>query len=275
MADDGQFDDVDDVVQEPPPILRKVGVLQPPGSVVEGNQKKKGKAPGLNKKETTQIIETGFMTSRQWEEEGRAATEEAPVKTKKKSTKGASSTTSESTSSSSVKKTTKKKKVTSSNNNTTTASAEIDAFNDRKAHELDDLRFDAIEAALLHDEYLAVGLTSPLSFSSSSMSTSLPTSALTSRLNLSAHTQNDITSAEKKGEKRANYYGKDDRATSEQVLDPRTRLILFKLLSSGFLSEIDGCLSTGKEANVYYARGREGREFAVKIFKTSILVSNR
>jgi RIO kinase 1 len=33
-----------------------------------------------------------------------------------------------------------------------------------------------------------------------------------------------------------------------------------------------GCLSTGKEANVYYARGSEGREYAIKIFKTSILV---
>jgi serine/threonine-protein kinase RIO1 len=32
-----------------------------------------------------------------------------------------------------------------------------------------------------------------------------------------------------------------------QVLDPRTRLILFKLLNKGFLATIDGCLSTGKE----------------------------
>jgi RIO kinase 1 len=55
-------------------------------------------------------------------------------------------------------------------------------------------------------------------------------------------------------------------------MDPRTRLILFKLLSNGFLTGIDGCLSTGKEANVYYAQGANGREYAVKIFKTSILV---
>jgi RIO kinase 1 len=95
---------------------------------------------------------------------------------------------------------------------------------------------------------------------------------LNQRLNLSTRIQNDITRSEKKGEKQISHYGKDDRATSEQVLDPRTRLILFKLLSSGFLNEIDGCLSTGKEANVYYATGRDGREYAVKIFKTSILV---
>lgn len=42
-----------------------------------------------------------------------------------------------------------------------------------------------------------------------------------------------------------------------QVMDPRTRMILFKLLNQGFFRQIDGCLSTGKEANVYYAVGGE------------------
>lgn len=42
-----------------------------------------------------------------------------------------------------------------------------------------------------------------------------------------------------------------------QVMDPRTRMILFKLLNQGFFRKIDGCLSTGKEANVYYAVGAE------------------
>uniref|UniRef100_A0A4W4FRA3 Serine/threonine-protein kinase RIO1 n=1 Tax=Electrophorus electricus TaxID=8005 RepID=A0A4W4FRA3_ELEEL len=46
---------------------------------------------------------------------------------------------------------------------------------------------------------------------------------------------------------------KSDRATVEQVLDPRTRMILFKMLSRGIISEINGCISTGKEANVYHA----------------------
>jgi RIO kinase 1 len=95
---------------------------------------------------------------------------------------------------------------------------------------------------------------------------------LESKINLSTRVENDIRSSEKKGEKRANYYGRDDRATSEQVMDPRTRMILFKLLNSKYLSEINGCLSTGKEANVYYAKGGNGQEYAVKIFKTSILV---
>lgn len=98
------------------------------------------------------------------------------------------------------------------------------------------------------------------------------------RINLSARVMNDIVKSEKKSERIPNYIGKDDRATSEQVLDPRTRLILFKLLSNGFLTEIDGCLSTGKEANVYFARGGSTdvngipRHYALKIFKTSILV---
>jgi len=66
--------------------------------------------------------------------------------------------------------------------------------------------------------------------------------------------------------------GRDDRATVEQVLDPRTRLILFKLLNQGVISEIHGCISTGKEANVYHAFRPDGTELAVKIYKTSILV---
>lgn len=65
---------------------------------------------------------------------------------------------------------------------------------------------------------------------------------------------------------------KHDRATAEQVMDPRTRMILFKLLNRGTITEINGCISTGKEANVYHASARDGREYAIKIYKTSILV---
>lgn len=70
------------------------------------------------------------------------------------------------------------------------------------------------------------------------------------------------------------YRGKDkaDRATAEQVMDKRTRLILFKMLSKGIITEINGCISTGKEANVYHATGKEDHDMAVKVYKTSILV---
>ena len=40
---------------------------------------------------------------------------------------------------------------------------------------------------------------------------------------------------------------KSDRATVEQVLDPRTRRILFKMLTQGHVFRINGCISTGKE----------------------------
>lgn len=66
---------------------------------------------------------------------------------------------------------------------------------------------------------------------------------------------------------------KEDRATVEQVLDPRTRVILMKLLNKRVIKEINGCISTGKEANVYHALSfEEGVEHAIKIYKTSILV---
>ncbi|KAK4694267.1 RIO kinase 1, partial [Lecanoromycetidae sp. Uapishka_2] len=75
---------------------------------------------------------------------------------------------------------------------------------------------------------------------------------------------------------------KSDRATSEQVLDPRTRMILLQMINRNVVSEVNGCLSTGKEANVYHALSipqEEGSEAAVtplhraiKVYKTSILV---
>lgn len=72
------------------------------------------------------------------------------------------------------------------------------------------------------------------------------------------------------------------------VMDPRTRMILFKLLNRGMITEINGCISTGKlsqkataddakpllsgkEANVYHATNKFGEDYAIKIYKTSIL----
>lgn len=65
-----------------------------------------------------------------------------------------------------------------------------------------------------------------------------------------------------------------DRATVEQVLDPRTRMVLFKMLNRGVFCEINGCISTGKEANVYHAfvDASEKDELAIKVYKTAILV---
>jgi RIO kinase 1 len=65
---------------------------------------------------------------------------------------------------------------------------------------------------------------------------------------------------------------KKDRATVEQVLDARTRVILVKLMNKGTITEINGCISTGKEANVYHALTPDGKSLAIKIYKTSILI---
>lgn len=70
-----------------------------------------------------------------------------------------------------------------------------------------------------------------------------------------------------------------DRATSEQVLDPRTRMILLQMINRNVVSEIHGCLSTGKEANVYHSIFHPDNDEdaptihrAIKVYKTSILV---
>lgn len=67
-----------------------------------------------------------------------------------------------------------------------------------------------------------------------------------------------------------------NRATVEQVLDPRTMRFLGKIINKGVISRINGCISTGKEANVYHGDHEDPnvstREYAVKIYKTSILV---
>ncbi|ORY30587.1 RIO1 family-domain-containing protein [Naematelia encephala] len=71
---------------------------------------------------------------------------------------------------------------------------------------------------------------------------------------------------------------KSDRATLDQVLDARTRLVLGSLKRRGIIDDIEYCISTGKEANVYYS-GRPALStdsaspsaLAVKIYRTSIL----
>lgn len=85
-------------------------------------------------------------------------------------------------------------------------------------------------------------------------------------------TTNQLMKTSKKSDSdRHRVRDKADRATMEQVLDPRTRMILFKMLSRHIISEINGCISTGKEANVYHATTNHGEHRAVKVYKTSIL----
>jgi hypothetical protein len=95
-------------------------------------------------------------------------------------------------------------------------------------------------------------------------------------LRLSASVSNEARAAAAKAASgRVRAGDKSDRATVEQALDPRTRMVLFKMLNRGVFSEIHGCVSTGKEANVYHATGGQGpaaADLAVKVYKTSVLV---
>lgn len=55
-------------------------------------------------------------------------------------------------------------------------------------------------------------------------------------------------------------------------MDPRTRMIIFKMIQRGIVNELNGCISTGKEANVYHSTTNDSKgDLAVKVYKTSIL----
>ncbi|KAJ3039351.1 Serine/threonine-protein kinase RIO1, partial [Rhizophlyctis rosea] len=90
----------------------------------------------------------------------------------------------------------------------------------------------------------------------------------------SSSVASDIKLSSRKAEgERHHVKDKADRATVEQVLDPRTRIILFKMLNKNVIHSINGCISTGKEANVYHATtdSPQNQHRAIKIYKTSIL----
>ncbi|KAL6260388.1 hypothetical protein P5V15_007916 [Pogonomyrmex californicus] len=89
---------------------------------------------------------------------------------------------------------------------------------------------------------------------------------------LPSHVANVLIENDKRVDKdRARTKDKSDHATSENVLDSRIKKKLHKLFERGILAEINGCISTGKEANVYYAKSKNEDEIAIKIYRTSIL----
>lgn len=76
---------------------------------------------------------------------------------------------------------------------------------------------------------------------------------------------------------------KDNVATAEMGIDGRTRLLLYKLISNQVLEQINGIISTGKEAVILHANTDPNcmgdssivaqlmpKECAVKIFKTTL-----
>lgn len=50
------------------------------------------------------------------------------------------------------------------------------------------------------------------------------------------------------------------------------RMILFKIFNKGVICEINGCISIGKEVNVYYSSNVNGDERVVKVYKIFILI---
>ncbi|RHN46896.1 putative non-specific serine/threonine protein kinase [Medicago truncatula] len=64
---------------------------------------------------------------------------------------------------------------------------------------------------------------------------------------------------------------KADRATVENAIDPRTRMEIYKMMNKRWFQDSNGCILTRKEANVYHATKSDGRELAIKIYKTSVL----
>ncbi|XP_059158948.1 serine/threonine-protein kinase RIO3-like [Physella acuta] len=69
---------------------------------------------------------------------------------------------------------------------------------------------------------------------------------------------------------------KKDHSTAIKAVDQRTRILLFKMVNSGYLSSIDGITSEGKEAMVFTASGGMKDEVELpkhvilKVFKTTM-----
>ncbi|MHA1916951.1 MAG: serine protein kinase RIO [Candidatus Ranarchaeia archaeon] len=61
----------------------------------------------------------------------------------------------------------------------------------------------------------------------------------------------------------------EDRKTTEGVIDTSTLMNLFSLIKKGTIFEVDGIISTGKEANVYHGIDKEKKSIAIKIYRTS------
>lgn len=97
--------------------------------------------------------------------------------------------------------------------------------------------------------------------------------ALLESLNLmSRKAQERLEHREKRFERRDRMLIHDmtkERATVEEVFDQTTRMVVFDLLNSGILYELNGVVSSGKEARVYWGKDKEGKDLAVKIYLTS------
>jgi len=103
-------------------------------------------------------------------------------------------------------------------------------------------------------------------------------------IRLPNHVYNKLKLHSKKEERHTmKLHEKQEHSTHEKALDEKTRLILYKLVNNGTLENINGIISTGKEAVVLHANGGElhestrklqenaiPNECALKVFKTTL-----
>ncbi|KAF7708010.1 serine/threonine-protein kinase RIO3 isoform X1 [Silurus meridionalis] len=74
----------------------------------------------------------------------------------------------------------------------------------------------------------------------------------------------------------ARLHEKKEHSTAEQAVDPKTRLLMYKMVNAGMLENINGCISTGKESVVFHADGGSFEEMSIpeecvlKVFKTTL-----
>ncbi len=83
-----------------------------------------------------------------------------------------------------------------------------------------------------------------------------------------AHDEVDRLEKDKIDKRRIRDKDSDDLKVVESVFDKATVLTLDKLIRKGVLKRFVGIVSTGKEANVYYAKDSNDVDLAVKIFRT-------
>lgn len=83
-----------------------------------------------------------------------------------------------------------------------------------------------------------------------------------------AHDDVDRLEQNKIDKRRIKEKDSNDLKVIESVFDKATVLTIDKLIRKGVLKNIVGIVSTGKEANVYYAKDLENVDLAVKIFRT-------
>ncbi|XP_041045716.1 serine/threonine-protein kinase RIO3 isoform X2 [Carcharodon carcharias] len=61
----------------------------------------------------------------------------------------------------------------------------------------------------------------------------------------------------------ARIHEKKEHSTSDQAVDSKTRLLLYKMVNAGVLESVSGCISTGKESVIFHAKGGRMQEAGI------------